>query len=342
MGRQSPRTLAVRNSALADREAVLSKMNPALRSVFSDLQTQMVDRIEDNIRFYHQIGVRCKAIKADPNKYLTDEQKLAGINPLDLLGAAASTSKGTFQKCTVFAETYDKEDLQRIFKYRNEEDKKWRLHWGHICVLLSVSDGRQRIRFEEESAKHMWEPTDLAKAVQEFFGGKRSKGQRPFAIPKTVPSQISQIRNLSSTWVKKNSQIWNGEKNNVFNNILQLEPEKYTPALLKDLRGMDHEFDDMQRHLEADRNVLKGVIERVESAVAATSDTPAAEKPTPAPKAEKPAEKAKSTKPPAAVAAKPAAAKQAVVAAVGSGLKGTVSPDARARAAADRSRPRPR
>lgn len=92
---------------------------------------------------------------------------------------------------------------------------------------------------------------------------------------------------------------------------------------------MDHEFDDMQRHLEADRNVLKGVIERVESAVAATSDTPAAEKPTPAPKAEKPAEKAKSTKPPAAVAAKPAAAKQAVVAAVGSGLKGTVSPDAR-------------
>ncbi len=352
MGRQSPLTIANRNSALADREAVLARMNPALKSVFAELQGRMVEKIEDNLRFYHQLGKTCLDIKKNPDKYLTDEQKLQGVDPIDLLQEASSTSKQTFSRTAQFAERYDAEDLKRLFGYRNAEDTKWRLHWGHVSYLISIPDVRARLKFEEDTVANLWEPSDLLKAVQAHFGEKRSKGARPFAIPRTVPSQISQIRNVSSQWIRKNQAIWNGEKNNVFNNILQLDPSKYTPDMLTSLRGLQLDLQTMAEQIEADRQVLAGVLPQVEQGLAAPPAAPSApaqspkagKAPAKAPAAKAPAPAAKPTKPPAA-AAKPVAAKQTAGTAVASKVRGSVSPSARAKAVAGRvlsNRPSPR
>lgn len=354
MGRQSPLTIANRNSALADREAVLSRMNPALKSVFAELQGRMVEKIEDNLRFYHQLGKTCLDIKKNPDKYLTDEQKLQGVDPLDLLQEASSTSKQTFSRTAQFAERYDAEDLKRLFGYRNEQDAKWRLHWGHVSYLISIPDARARLKFEEDAVANLWEPAELLKAVQAHFGEKRSKGCRPFAIPRTVPSQISQFRNVSSQWIRKNQAIWNGEKNNVFNNILQLDPSKYTPDMLKSLRGLANDLETMAQQIDADRQVLAGVLPQVEQGLATPAAEVAEQAPAaaPSPKAGKAPAKAPAAKSPAtkpakqpAAAVKPVAVKQTAGTAVAGKVRGSVSPSARAKAVAGRvlsNRPSPR
>lgn len=280
MGR-SPAALARRNaSALSARKAVIAEMNPALKAVCAELQSSLVDRIEDNIRFYHGIGKRVLDIRANPTKYLTEQQALNNVDPFGLLEEAISSSRETLRKAASFAEKYDNDDLKRLFHYRNEGDPKFRLHWGHVVYLLSVPDTRMRMRLEEKAVAELWDPAMLHKEIMKAHGGPRKTGGRPLGIPKSVPSQISQMRTITNLWLRREREVWNGQKHNVFKNILEMDPAKYTPAMLKELKTLRTQWDEMKHELEKSSKVADGVIEQVEAGIANPPSAPAAKGPT--------------------------------------------------------------
>lgn len=276
MGR-SPAALARRNaSALSARKAIIAEMNPALKSVCAELQGSLVDRIEDNIRFYHNIGKRCLDIKKNPDKYLTEQQKLNQVDPFGLLEEAISSSRETLRKAASFADKYDSDDIKRLFHYRNESEPKFRLHWGHVVYLLSVPDARMRQRLEEKAVAEMWDPQMLHKEIMKALGGPRKGGGRPLGIPKNVPAQISQMRNITSLWLRREKEVWNGTATNVFKNILELDAAKYTPAMLKELKTLDTQWTEMQKELEKARKQVGSVIQQVESGIENPPAAPAA------------------------------------------------------------------
>lgn len=282
---QNKATRMRRPSALGTRKAVVSSMHPALRAVYADLQSGMVDKIEDNLRFYHQMGRACLDVKQNPDKYLTEEQRLQNLNPFSLLEEAMSSSRSTLQKAAAFAEKYDAEDLKRLFGYRNQEDPKFRLHWGHVLQLLSVAETRLRIGFEEKAIMHLWDPLELQKNIQAHYGGPRRAGGRPLAVPNTVPSQINQMVTMTGLWARRNREVWNGEKHNVFKNIMDLPPEKCTPKMMKSLQGLRTQWEEMQADLVRSMQTIETAITQIQSRL--DSDAPPAATPTKASKAQR-------------------------------------------------------
>ncbi len=280
MGRTSLAVVSQRSAeAAAARKAALHEMNPALREACQEMQSSLVEQVENNLRFYHRLGKRCLEIRENPNKYLTDEQRAAKTSPFELLERVVSTARETFRKCADFAATYDTEDLQRILKYRNDADPKFRLHWGHVQYLLSVDNKPQRVKLEEEAAQQMWSPDVLHKMIMEKLGGPRGKGGRPIGIPKSITAQVHQMTSMTSLWLRRQKEVWNGKKHSVFTNILNMPPEKLDDGILSELKGIQQQMREARQAAEENEQVCGRVIEQVAATIKSQGSGEKAAKP---------------------------------------------------------------
>lgn len=302
MGRTSPLTHARRNSALSARKQAAAEMTPALKSVCQEMQSGLVDRAEDNLRFYHQIGKRCLEVQEHPEKYLTEQQRTQGVDPLVLMENFLGSSRSTMKRSLNFAQKYDSEDLKRLFAYRNADDPKFRLHWGHVGHLLSVAEARKRISFEEQAVQNLWQPDELSKHIIAAFNGPRRSGGRPLGVPRTVPAQLSQMLNMTSLFLRRKREVWCGNKMNVFKNIIEVPREKLTTSMMKDLEKLEKQWEEMQSELDEARRLVKDTLSHVRSGMEdeAADPTPpagkkaaAAAKPAPAANRKSPAARAR-------------------------------------------------
>jgi hypothetical protein len=267
-----------RRSALGERNAVLAEMHPALRAFCTEMQTSVVSKLEDNIRFYHQLGQRCRQVQQNPKDYLTEAQQLQGVTPWQLLERAISSSVSTLRKAAVFARLYDNEDLARLLAYRNDQDPGFRIHWGHVMYLIGVDTARDRLRFEKITIDTLLDPGDLHKQIQEFYGGPRRKGGHPLALPNGIPAQLNQMLEQSGLWLRRKREIWLGDKVNVINNILD-DPTAHTTRTLTKLQGVRSYWQDMQDELTQAIARLDGAIAQVGDQVEVSPAEPAASPP---------------------------------------------------------------
>jgi hypothetical protein len=280
MGRQSAIAKASRqqHGALADRQAVLDQMAPALREKFKELQNRIADQSAENVKFYHNMGKSLLEIRQHPSKYLTETQLADNLDPVELLEQAMATTRESLRKAVLFAERYDTEALHRLLRYRNPGDSKFRLHWGHVVYLLSLETEPQRVKFEELAVKDCLSPPDLHKAIMRHFGGARSRGGRPLAIPRTVNGQLNQIKSMSSLWLRRNNEVWNGPKHSVFVNLMELPPDSYTTDTLRDVQQLRQTVAEISQQAADDVKQADRVIEYIQTALDKKGEKPAASK----------------------------------------------------------------
>lgn len=252
MGRTSAVGMMHRTQALADSQAALKEMCPALRQKYKQLQVDFVHHTQATIQFLHSLGTQALDIKNNPDEYLTATQKANGVDPLDLIRRASSAGTGfeTLKKAMQFASTYNKAGVQRLLGYRNKSVEDFRILWGHIIYLLSVEDDPTRLRFEQEITNNMWTPQDLHNEIVRFYGGPRASGGRPVGIPKTVDKQLEQIREMSRLWIKRHNDVWNGRAHSVYTNVMQQGDAGITSETLQSLNDVSASLADMRAALD--------------------------------------------------------------------------------------------
>lgn len=310
MGRTSAVGMLQRSQALADSQAAIKEMCPALRQKFKQLQVDFVHHTQATILFLHNLGTQALEIKERPEDFLTEKQKHNGVDPLDLIRRASSAGAGfeTLKKAMQFAATYDKEAVQRLLGYRSKTIEDFRILWGHIIYLLSIEDDPTRLRFERDIVTNMWTPQDLHNAIVRFYGGARAGGGRPLGIPKTVDKQLEQIREMSRLWIKRHTDVWNGKAHSVYTNVMQQGDSGITPDTLKSLNDVSASLGDMRAALDDELQACTRTQQYVQQVLdnRATDD----EKPKP-PEKETKDKGAKASPPKTPVAASRAAARAA-------------------------------
>lgn len=264
------RTLANRTQgALAIRADAFSQMSPQLKEKCKDIQKGIVERSEGNLRFYWQLGNDCVDIRDNPKKYLTDEQQAQEVDPFGLLQRFMSTSKDTLIKAARFADRYERADLERLVKYRNTSDPKYRLNWAHVVNLITVDTKAERIRFERAAVNDLLQPMDLLKLIQKSYGGSRRAGSgRALGIPRSIQAQINQINSVTKTWLNRHTQVWHGPKHSVYTNLMQMPPDDVTTDTLKDVQEICDVMDAMLAAVTEERATAERTLEKLKDTLA--------------------------------------------------------------------------
>ena len=252
MGRNSAVQVLQRTQALADSQAALKEMCPALRQKFKQLQVDIVTQTQQTILFLHNLGTQALDVKEHPDEYLTEKQKNQGVDPMELIRRACSSGTGfeTLKKAMQFATTYDKAGVQRLLGYRAKAQDDFRILWGHIIYLISVEDDVNRLRFEREIVDNLWTPAELHASIVRFYNGPRSSGGRKLGIPKTVAKQLEQIKEMSRIWVRRHTDVWHGREFNVYSNVMQQADSDITPETMAQLADLETGLTEMQRAVD--------------------------------------------------------------------------------------------
>lgn len=280
MGRQSLKSRASRRDKLsvaaltANRSQALEQMNPALQRKMSLLEKSVNDLRAENLRYYHQIGKICRQITDDPGKYVG----LDGTPGIKLVEKALSTQSRTLRKALTFARLYDNEQLDSLIDLSNEQTE-YRLNWGHVSFLLTLHTPEQRQSYAEQAVSKMLDPPalhDLIKRRTQRSGGHGRKHE----MPKTINGQIEQILRLCRQWASKNDEVWNGEEESVYGNLLAIPPSDMEPDMVTKLDEVATLMtqiaaaasDNVRRTREASEYIQNSIVRR-EQELAAISDS---------------------------------------------------------------------
>jgi len=218
MPRQSLATRAARrpSDVTGIRNDAVIQMNDPLTRKFRMLETSVNDLQAQNLRYYHKIGKICEEIRQSPDKYVG----LDGTPGLKLIERALSTQARVLRKAATFAKEYTDQQLEELIGLTNPETK-FRLNWGHVSFLLTLSNHERRLKYAQEAVEKLWDPGALHEAIKKRT--QRSGGHgRKHEMPKTISAQIRQIAKLCKQLLAKNDNVWDGAEQSVFTNILNM------------------------------------------------------------------------------------------------------------------------
>lgn len=221
------------NAIIAERTSAIEQMNSSLRRRFNKLEKSVNDLRADNLRYYHNIGVICEEIRESPETYVGKD----GTPGLKLIEQALSTQARTLRKAALFARTYSPARLETLIGLVNSETN-FQLHWGHVSFLLTLPTEEKQDRFAAEAVEKMLDPPALHDLIKKRT--QRSGGHgRTHAMPKTVGAQIRQILTICKQWTGKNSNVWNGDDESVFGNIMNMPVDDMEPDMVEQLTEIE-------------------------------------------------------------------------------------------------------
>lgn len=254
MPRQSLRARSTRSKAIsiiADRSEAILQMNGPLKRKFVTLERSVSDLRAENLRYYYRIGQICEEIRQKPDMYSGKD----GTSAIKLIERALSTQARTLRKAAAFAREFTQRQLDQLIGMVNTETN-FQLHWGHVSFLLTLPTHEKRQQFAAEAVEKMLDPPALHDLIKKRT--KRSAGHgRKHEMPKTVAAQIRQILTFCRQWVAKNDEVWNGDEESVYGNIMNMPPEEMEP--------------DMVEQLEEIKTLMTSISESAEANVAKTA-----------------------------------------------------------------------
>ena len=276
MGRQSPRTKAARKSTAssitAGRTNAIDQMGGPLLRKFTQIEKSVNDIRAENLRYYYRIGQLCEEIRQSPDKYVGKD----GTPGLRLVEQALSTQARTLRKAAMFAREYTEDQLNSLIGMVNEKTK-FQLHWGHVSFLLTLPTPEKREQFAQEAVEKMLD----APALHELIKKKTSRGKsghgRKHEMPKTVSAQIRQILTLSKAWLGKNNDVWNGEEESVFANILNMPVDDMEQEMVEQLNEIETLMQSITQAAETNVATVQRVREHLSQSLARREQTQTAE-----------------------------------------------------------------
>jgi hypothetical protein len=263
-------------SLTQQRAEALKVMSPILRKKFEAMDTSHEDFKTQTIEHYHSMGQILCDIAEKPDYYLTEEQKAKHVDPVQLVLRAFAAGQDAMKRAMNFATLYSKADVHRLLDTKSRQSPDFCFQWAHIRLLISIDpkapNSTLRQDYEKKTRDNAWTPDELANAIAEHYGEKRRSGGRPISIPKTLDGQITQIIEMTDLLIRRNNDVWNGDKHNVFVNIMQQPPTALTPDTTAKVHAIKNRMEALKAAADAQIAMCGRTLEFIETATTAEPD----------------------------------------------------------------------
>ena len=111
-----------------------------------------------------------------------------------------------------------------------DPDNGFRLSWTHVLKLSSVKKPIRK-RLQEQCIRNRWPTDKLQDVIEAKCGGKKSKGGRQLAPPKSHTDTLQQMIRTSDNWLRRFDEVWFGE----ISTLHASEPKPREHARLREL-----------------------------------------------------------------------------------------------------------
>lgn len=257
MAEKANRVLVVKPArGVKQRLQVLSSINDALRQKLNTVESMLAEFAQSSIMFNYELGTVLKEVRLHPKKF-------GGDSAMKTLETALPGRADLLRRAVQFAIEMTKADAEELSQLENS-DAAFRLNWGHLIVLLTLKNQEQRLAFAKRAVTDVLDPSALHKLIQQKTG-KKHTGGRPHKLPNTVPAQLRQVMNKTSDWVAKHEEIWDGDKINVFGNMLECAPDDVDVEMLDNAKATREALTKMAELAQKDIETFDKIIQRIEN-----------------------------------------------------------------------------
>lgn len=267
MARKSNALIAQTAAAVSNQGEELPEMTPALQDVVTEIGTLLDDVQTASVTAYWRIGKLITEVSGDPDKYLTDQQKAAHVDPGSLVISvfAKVYSAEQLRGAVSFFDKYPSErQLSRLLDMRCPDNPRWRLTPSHIQVLSNVSDDDQRTALEEKCAEEAYTARVLAQELQEIRG-KRPGGGRKHKAPKGLKQQLDDLLQYLRKFIGRSEAIWlNEDEDTLYDTIANTSPSKLDDTIRGKIREVAEKFTELSDIVGSHIQMVNRVLEHIE------------------------------------------------------------------------------
>jgi hypothetical protein len=233
MGRK-PKAAIIAQAEIANtRRAVqltdTENMTPELRNVVGEIDQLFEDVQVASLNAYWNIGRLITEVQQQPDTYLTDEQRAAGVDGASLLLSVFSPlySADQLRGAISFYEKYQSEAaLAHLLELRCPDRPRWRITTSHVQLLAQITDDTQRQAIEEKCAEEAYTAKTLANELQELRGKQKNSG-RTHQSPKGLKQQIFDLLQHQRRFIARSETLWlNEKKDNIYDDIVNAPVSK--------------------------------------------------------------------------------------------------------------------
>lgn len=203
---------------------------PAMRGVVQDLENIFSEIQETSLRAFWRIGQMIDDVKADPERYLTSDQRIQGIDPASLLISvfAPVYTAEQLRGALAFYEAYPSPgDVTRLIQMRCPDRPRWRMTVSHVQVLTQVHDPDQRAVLEEKCVEDAYTARNLALELQEIRGKKKNSG-RTHRSPRGLKQQLLDLLEHQRRFISRSETLWLSEDadETLYDTLINTPPEE--------------------------------------------------------------------------------------------------------------------
>lgn len=265
--------MARRSNAIATLQAQavteVVELAPALQDIVNEIDGLFNSAQEVTLTAFWQIGKKIHDVGQDPDKYLTESQKAAQVDPSALLVSRFSKiyTAEQLRAAETFFEKYPTErHLRRLLDMRSPDSPHWRLTMSHVQLLAQIPDDEKRQALEEKCAEEALPAKTLATELQEVRG-KKPGGGRKHQAPKGIKNQLHDLLQNIRRFIGRSESLWLGEEN-IYDDFMNISPSK------RDGVAQEH-WEELQEQLYKMHELVEQHIEMYKKAVEALDTEPA-------------------------------------------------------------------
>lgn len=222
---------------LQSPETVLARIGVELRQL--DHRTGA-----DRLRACHAIG--CTLAKAYPGRLPW------GLRVFEDMANLAGRGSSWAYKLRLFGQRYDQADLENLCRFAD------RLHWGHVGMLVHVSNKQLRAKLQSQAAQNSWNTEELKDEIRRQ-SPKKHAGGRPPRGATDPPECLRQLGKLTQGWLNYYQRLCRGE-GSMLGKLVEMPSGQIDQRLLDDLEAChqavqevgkaSRDLSDSLRHLE--------------------------------------------------------------------------------------------
>lgn len=273
MARKSNALITQTAAAVSNHTEELPEMTPALQDVVTEIGTLLDDVQTASVTAYWRIGKLITEVSGDPDRYLTQQQQAAHVDPGSLIISifAKVYSAEQLRGAVSFFDKYPSErQLHRLLNMRCPDNPRWRLTASHVQVLSQIADEDQRTALEEKCAEEAFTARVLAQELQEIRG-KRPGGGRKHKAPKGLKQQLDDLLTYMRKFIGRSEAIWlNEDEDTLYDTIANTSPSKLDDTIRGKIREVAEKFTELSDVVGSHIQMVNRVLEHIDEAEEAT------------------------------------------------------------------------
>lgn len=260
---------------MTQTDAFIETLSPSLQTVVHDLEQIFSEVQETSLRAFWRIGQIINDVRANPDGYLTEDQRLAGTDAASLLISvfAPVYTAEQLRGALAFYEAYPSPAaVTRLIQMRCPERPRWRMTVSHVQVLTQVHDPDQRETLEQKCAEDAYTARNLALELQELRGKQKSSG-RTHRSPRGLKQQLLDLLEHQRRFIKRSETMWLSEEaeETVYDTLINTPPEQLDPAI----ESYFHEIVDNFNNMLSLVTVHRRLCDKIQQELFDDTDTPA-------------------------------------------------------------------